>query len=218
MVHLSSTPFARIAHPMSTPSSPQKIEKVVIIGSGPAGWTAAIYAARASLRPLVIAGDKLNRDRVPGGQLMWTSEVENYPGFVHGIDGQKMMAIMQEQAERFGTRVKTHFVSKVDLSSRPFKIHHVDEFNGDPEVITQTHALIVATGASANYLGLPSERDFENMGVSACAVCDGALPRFRDQPLVVIGGGDSALQQATYLPKSASRVNLVHRRDSFRAS
>ena len=193
-------------------------EKVVIIGSGPAGWTAAIYAARASLEPLVIAGDKLNRDRMPGGQLMWTSEVENYPGFVHGVDGQKMMGILQEQAERFGTRVKTHFVSKIDFSVRPFVIHHVDEFNGDPEVVTRAHAVIVATGASANYLGLESERTFENRGVSACAVCDGALPRFRDRPLVVIGGGDTALEEATYLTKFASRVHLVHRRDAFRAS
>src|ERR1051325_10989311 len=160
MIQLSLDPFARIRHRMSTHSH---VEKVVIIGSGPAGWTAAIYAARASLKPLVIAGDRLNRDRMPGGQLMWTSEVENYPGFVHGVDGQKMIGIMQEQAERFGTRVKTHFVSKLDLSTRPFKIHHVDEFNGDPEVITLAHSIIVATGASANYLGLPSERQFENM-------------------------------------------------------
>jgi thioredoxin reductase (NADPH) len=203
---------------MSTHTSSGSVEKVVIIGSGPAGWTAAIYAARASLEPLVIAGDRLNRDRMPGGQLMATSEVENYPGFVHGIDGQEMMATMQEQAERFGTRVKTHFVSKVDLSARPFTIHHVDEFNGDPEVVTRAHAIIVATGASAKYLGLPSERAFENNGVSACAVCDGALPRFRDKPLVVVGGGDTALEEATYLAKFASRVHLVHRRDQFRGS
>jgi len=194
------------------------IEKLVIIGSGPAGWTAAIYAARASLNPLVLAGDRLNRERMPGGQLMFTSEIENFPGFVHGIDGQKLMSTLQQQAERFGTRVKTHFVSKIDLSMRPFKIFHADDFNGDPEIITEAQAIIIATGASANYLGLPSERQFENMGVSACATCDGALPRFRDQPLVVVGGGDSACEEATYLTKFASRIYLVHRRDTLRAS
>ncbi|MCL2648509.1 MAG: thioredoxin-disulfide reductase [Phycisphaerales bacterium] len=200
------------------PASNSNIEKVVIIGSGPAGWTAAIYAARASLAPLVLAGDRLTRERMPGGQLMFTSEIENFPGFVHGVDGQQLMSTLQEQAERFGTRVKTHFVSKIDLSDRPFKIHHIDDFNGDPEIVTETHAVIIATGASANYLDLPSERQFENMGVSACAVCDGALPRFRNQPLVVVGGGDSACEEATYLTKFASRVYLVHRRDTLRAS
>jgi len=194
------------------------VEKVVIIGSGPAGWTAAIYAARANLEPVVLAGDGLNRDRMPGGQLMYTSEVENFPGFVHGIDGQKMMGTLQQQAERFGTRVKNHFVTKIDLSVRPFKIWHVNDLSGEEETLTLAHAVIISTGASANYLGLPSERKFENMGVSACAVCDGALPRFRDQPLVVVGGGDSACEEASYLTKFASKVYLVHRRDTLRAS
>ena len=199
-------------------NSSHAVEKVVIIGSGPAGWTAAIYAARASLAPLVLAGDGLNRDRMPGGQLMFTSEVENFPGFVHGVDGQKLMGILQQQAERFGTRTKPHFVTRVDLKARPFKIWHLNDLSGDEEQLTLAHSVIISTGASANYLGLPSERKFENMGVSACAVCDGALPRFRDQALVVVGGGDSAVEEATYLTKFAARVHLVHRRDSLRAS
>ncbi len=194
------------------------VEKVVIIGSGPAGWTAAIYAARANLSPVMLSGDNMGRDRVKGGQLMWTSEVENFPGFRHGIDGKKLMEEMEEQARHFGTRVKTHFVTKVDFSSRPFKVWHVNDMSGEEETVTLAHAVIIATGASANYLGLPSERKFENLGVSACAVCDGALPRFRDQPLVVVGGGDSAVEEATYLTKFASRVHLVHRRDTLRAS
>lgn len=194
------------------------VEKVVIIGSGPSGWTAAIYAARANLNPLVLAGDGMNRDRMPGGQLMYTSEIENFPGFVHGIGGQKLMGTLQQQAEHFGTRVKNSFVRKVDLSTRPFKIWHINELSGDEEEVTEAHAVIISTGASANYLGLPSERQYENMGVSACAVCDGALPRFRDQPLVVVGGGDTATEEASYLTKFASKVYLVHRRDSLRAS
>jgi thioredoxin reductase (NADPH) len=201
---------------MSTSTTPT--EKVIIIGSGPSGWTAGIYAARASLEPLVLAGDGLNRDRMPGGQLMWTSEVENFPGFVHGIHGHKMMGTLQQQAERFGTRTKNHFVTRVDFSARPFKIWHINELAGEEEQLTLAHAVIISTGASANYLGLESERKFENNGVSACAVCDGALPRFRDQPLVVVGGGDSALEEATYLTKFASHVLLVHRRDAFRGS
>lgn len=194
------------------------VERVIIIGSGPAGWTAAIYAARANLQPLVLAGDGLSRDRMPGGQLMWTTEVENFPGFVHGVDGQKMMGTLQQQAERFGTRTRNHFVTRLDLSVRPFKVYHESQMMGEAETATATHAIIVATGASANYLGLPSERKFENMGVSACAVCDGALPRFRNQPLVVVGGGDSAVEEATYLTKFAAKVYLVHRRDALRAS
>ena len=200
----------------SVPSSPT--EKLVIIGSGPAGWTAAIYAARANLQPLVLAGGGPDRDRMPGGQLMWTSEVENFPGFVHGIGGQKLMDVLQQQAERMGTRIRQHTVNRLDLSTRPFKIWHDSPLFGEEEVLTQAQALIIATGASANYLGLPSERQFENMGVSACAVCDGNLPRFKDRPLVVVGGGDSAAEEATYLTKFASRVHLVHRRDSLRAS
>ncbi len=195
-----------------------KIEKTIIIGSGPAGWTAAIYAARANLQPLVLAGDGLNRDRMPGGQLMLTTEVENYPGFEHGIGGQKMMAIMQQQAEHFGTRVVNGFVTRINVKTRPFSVWWVNELNGDPETEVKTHTILVCTGARANYLGLESEQRFENNGVSACAVCDGALPRFRNQPLVVVGGGDTAVEEATYLSKFATQVYLVHRRDTLRAS
>ena len=196
----------------------KRVEKVVIIGSGPSGWTAAIYAARASLEPLVLAGDGLNRDRMPGGQLMFTSEVENFPGFVHGVDGQKLMGTLQQQAERFGTRTKSHFVTRVDLKERPFKIWHLNDLSGDEEQLTLAHSIIISTGASANYLGLESERTFENNGVSACAVCDGALPRFREAAAGGGGGGDSAVEEATYLTKFANKVYLVHRRDSLRAS
>ena len=194
-----------------------KVEKIVIIGSGPAGWTAAVYAARANLNPLVLAGDGFNRDRFPGGQLMFTSEVENYPGFVHGISGQKLMATLQEQAVRFGTRVETAFVANIHVGQKPFEIIAADELNSR-QFTLKAHAVIVSTGASANYLGLESEKKYENLGVSACAVCDGALPRFRDQPLVVVGGGDTAVEEATYLTKFAGKVYLVHRRDTLRAS
>jgi thioredoxin reductase (NADPH) len=204
-------------HFMSS-SAGLKVEKVVIIGSGPAGWTAAIYAARAQLQPLVIAGDGVTNDRLPGGQLMFTTEVENFPGFEHGVDGQKLMGTLQAQAERFGTRTKNHFVAKVDLSKRPFVITHGSELMGEGPEETLAHSIIVATGAAANYLGLPSEDKYKNNGVSACAVCDGALPRFKDVPLVVVGGGDSAVEEGTYLTKFASKVYLVHRRDSLRAS
>jgi thioredoxin reductase (NADPH) len=200
-------------------STSSKAEKVVIIGSGPAGWTAAIYAARANLDPLVIIGHpSANRDKIPGGQLMWTSEVENFPGFEHGVDGKELMAILQKQAERVGARVSGNWVTRVDLSQRPFKIYYDNDFEGIDEQVMLAHSIIVSTGASANYLGLPSEREYENRGVSACAVCDGALPRFREQPLVVVGGGDTALEEATYLTKFASRVHLVHRRDQLRGS
>lgn len=195
----------------------EKVEKAVIIGSGPAGWTAAIYAARGNLSPLVLAGDGFNRDRFPGGQLMFTSEIENYPGFVHGISGQKLMGTLQEQAGRFGTRVETAVATKIDLGQRPFVIQASDELNSR-QFVVKTHAIIISTGASANYLGLESETKYENLGVSACAVCDGALPRFRDQPVVVVGGGDTAVEEALYLTKFATRVYLVHRRDELRAS
>ena len=194
------------------------IEKTVIIGSGPAGWTAALYAGRANLHPLVLAGDGLTRERMPGGQLMFTTEVENYPGFVDGVDGQKMMAVLQKQAERFGARVHNVFVVRVDLGARPFRLWHVNELGGEEEKLLQTQSVIICTGARANYLGLESERRFENNGVSACAVCDGALPRFRDQPVAVVGGGDSAVEEGTYLAKFASVVYLVHRRSELRAS
>jgi thioredoxin reductase (NADPH) len=149
---------------------------------------------------------------------MWTSEVENFPGFEHGVDGKELMAVLQKQAERVGARVSGNWVTRVDLSQRPFKIYYDNDFEGTEEQMLLTHSIIVSTGASANYLGLPTEREFENRGVSACAVCDGALPRFREQPLVVVGGGDTALEEATYLTKFASRVHLVHRRDSLRGS
>ena len=156
---------------MSQSTSPnEKVEKVVIIGSGPASWTAALYAARANLNPLVLTGDNLNRARFVGGQLMFTTEVENFPGFEHGIDGPKLMETLRRQAERFGTRVQGEFVTRVELGRRPFKIWHINEFEGTPETCTEAHAVIVATGAAANYLGLESERRFENRGVSACAV------------------------------------------------
>ncbi len=191
-------------------------EKVIIIGSGPAGWTAAIYAARAELSPLVIEGalSEENRQKgtLPLGQLSLTTEVENFPGFPKGIMGPELMESMREQAKRFGTRVVTDDVVAVDAGRSPFRLTTIE--SGDFE----TGALIVATGARANYLGLPSEETFRNRGVSACAVCDGALPRFRGKDVVVVGGGDSAAEESTFLTKFASTVHLVHRRDTLRAS
>jgi thioredoxin reductase (NADPH) len=191
-------------------------ERIVIIGSGPAAWTCAIYAARANLSPLLYEGaiseDNRLRGTLPLGQLNWTTEVENFPGFPKGVMGPDLMLAMRQQAVRFGTRVVTEDVVSVDLSRRPFLL--TDSAGEKPA----THALVVATGASANYLGLESEARFKNHGVSACAVCDGALPRFRNQPLIVVGGGDSACEEATYLTKFASVVYLVHRRDKLRAS
>ena len=191
-------------------------EKIIIIGSGPAGWTAAIYAARAELNPLLYEGAISEENRLGGtlplGQLNLTTEVENYPGFRNGVQGPDLMMEMRQQAERFGTRIVTEDVVSVDLSRRPFVVK--DSSGSENEA----HALIIATGARANYLGLDSEAKFKNMGVSACAVCDGALPRFRNQPLVVVGGGDSAAEEATYLTKFASVIYLVHRRDKLRAS
>jgi len=216
-------------------------ERVTIIGSGPAGWTAAIYAARANLEPVVYEGafneDNRQKGTLPLGQLALTTEVENFPGFPagdmtgyldssiddkkrrymaphekQGVSGPELMELMRQQATNFGTRIVTDDIAKIDLSQRPFQI---ESLGGDQ---FESHAVIIATGARANYLGLESEDRFKNMGVSACAVCDGALPRFRDQPLVVVGGGDSAMEEATYLAKYASRVFIVHRRDEFRAS
>jgi thioredoxin reductase (NADPH) len=222
---------------MSSPT----VETLVIIGSGPAGWSAATYAARAQLKPLVYEGAITEKNRMAGtlplGQLALTSEVENYAGFPHGnlggfldsalpkerrmmmpphegqgVTGPELMELMRQQAINFGTRIVTDDIAKVDFSRRPFRIF--------PAEGGEVHAqcVIVATGASANWLGLPSEEKFKNRGVSACAVCDGALPRFRNKPLVVVGGGDSAVEEATYLSKFASRVHLVHRRDALRAS
>jgi len=189
------------------------IENVVIVGSGPAAWTAATYAARARLDPLVFEGAP-SREMVPGGQLMFTTEVENYPGFPDGVDGQALMRSMRAQAERFGTRTITDDVVELDASRRPFVLRSAQ----GEEV--QARTAIVATGARANWLGIENEQRLAQTGggVSACAVCDGALPAFRDQVLAVVGGGDSAMEEATYLAKFAREVVVIHRRDSFRAS
>jgi thioredoxin reductase (NADPH) len=191
-------------------------EKVVIIGSGPAGWTAAIYAARANLEPLVFEGaiteDNRLKGTLPLGQLALTTDVENYPGFPKGVMGPELMEMFREQATRFGTRVITDDVAAVDLKRHPFVLKPLE----NPTV--EALSLIIATGARANYLGLESEERYKNHGVSACAVCDGALPRFRNKPLVVVGGGDSAVEEGSYLTKFASKVYLVHRRDQLRAS
>ena len=219
-------------------------EHVVIIGSGPAGWSAAIYASRANLSPLVFEGAETEENRVSGtlplGQLNMTTEVENYPGFPsghlhdyirtavakdrvetyleplhehpHAVTGPELMNLMRQQATNFGTRVITDDVVSVDLSKSPYKLKTL---GGESY---ETHTAIIATGARANYLGLPSEDRYKNRGVSACAVCDGALPRFRNKPLVVVGGGDSAVEEATYLTKYASTVHMLMRRDVFRAS
>jgi len=220
-------------------------EKVIVIGSGPAGWTAAIYAARAALEPLVFEGALTEENRLAGslplGQLALTTEVENYPGFPagdvstyfdhamagsmddsmrkylaestkEGITGPTLMELMRRQAVNFGARVITQDVVEVDFDNHPFKLTASD--GGTYEAL----AVIVATGARANYMGLPSEEKYKNRGVSACAICDGALPRFRNKPLVVVGGGDSAVEEADYLSKFAEKVYMVHRRDELRAS
>jgi thioredoxin reductase (NADPH) len=216
-------------------------EKLIIIGSGPAAWTAAIYASRAELRPLVFEGAITEENRVAGtlplGQLALTTEIENYPGFpagdvgayldtaipsdqrmmmpphdAKGITGPELLFLMRQQATNFGARIITEDVTSVDFESRPFRL---DVSDGKTY---EAMSVIVATGARANYLGLPSEERFKNHGVSGCAVCDGALPRFRNRPLAVIGGGDSAIEEANYLSKFASKIYLVHRRDKLRAS
>ena len=220
-------------------------EHVVIIGSGPAGWSAAIYAARANLQPLLFEGT-IKPEMIPLGQLAYTTEVENFAGFPAGnirafvesavdssrhhnlppvpdghekegqphyaVQGVELMELMKQQALNFGTRVVGDDIVEVDFSSRPLRVKPA---SGEWQ---ETHTVIVATGARANYLGLPSEEKYKNLGVSACAVCDGALPRFRNRPVVVVGGGDSAVEEATYLAKYASVVQLVHRRDELRAS
>lgn len=181
------------------------MEKVVVIGSGCAGLTAAIYAARANLRPLVLTG------KMPGGLLTTTTIVENYPGFPEGIDGFELMQHMQKQAERFGGRVKFGTVETAALGKSPIQL------TVDGKIV-ETQTLIIASGAGHRRLGLESEAKLENKGVTYCATCDGALPMFRDRPLVVVGGGDSACEEATYLTRFASVVYLVHRRDQLRAS
>ncbi|MCH2148022.1 MAG: thioredoxin-disulfide reductase [Phycisphaerales bacterium] len=191
-------------------------EQCVIIGSGPAGWTAAIYAARANINPLCIIGVPRSDPApvLPGGQLMLTTDVENYPGFPEGVSGPEMMAMFQKQAERFGTRILGEDVVSCDFTG---PIHRLTTSSGS---IIESKAVIIATGATANWIGLENELRLATSGggVSACAVCDGALPMFRDQPLGVVGGGDSAMEEASYLAKFGSTVHIIHRRDEFRAS
>lgn len=189
---------------------------VVIIGSGPAGLTAAIYTSRASLKPLLIdAPPNAQKQTIPGGQLMITTEVENYPGFSKGIQGPELMDEFRLQAERFGTEFMEAWITEVDLSERPFQIYTESQ-----TISAQT--LIIASGASAKWLGIPGEAKvpdgFGGHGVSACATCDGPLPAFRNRVLVVIGGGDTAMEEATFLTRYASKVYVVHRRDKLRAS
>ena len=188
-------------------------EKLIVIGSGPAAWTAAIYAARAQLDPLVYEGS-FSVTMVPGGQLMFTTEVENYPGFPDGVTGPDMMTGFREQALRFDTRVVTEDIQQVDFSSLPFRLTA-----GDGKQL-KADSIIISTGANARWLGIPGEERLAQSGggVSACAVCDGALPHFRGKVIAVVGGGDSAMEDALYMTKFASQVLVIHRRDEFRAS
>lgn len=179
------------------------MENVIIIGSGPAGLTAAIYSARANLKPLMIEGEQ------PGGQLMITTEVENYPGFEHGVTGPELMAVMRKQAERFGTRFVTENVTKVDFSAKPLKICVGEKLH-------EARAVIISTGATAKYIGIPAEEKYHGRGLSACATCDGAF--FRNMDVGIVGGGDTAMEEANFLTRFAKKVYVIHRRDSFRAS
>ena len=189
---------------------PDQVEKLVIVGSGPAGHTAAIYSARAALSPMMFEGFMAG-GVAAGGQLTTTNDVENYPGFPQGINGPEMMDLFREQSLRFGARIRTETVEKVDLSRRPFRV-----MTSSGEISTQT--LIVATGATARRLGIPGEERFWQQGISACAVCDGALPIYRNKVLMVIGGGDTAVEEATHLTKFGTQVIVIHRRDTLRAS
>lgn len=188
-------------------------ENVVIIGSGPAAWTAAIYAARANLRPLVFEGEPVGTE-LPGGQLMLTTDIENFPGFPEALSGPELMERIKAQAVHHGTRVVSELVKRVDLSQRPFLI--------TPNYLAPltAHTVIVATGAAAKWIGLDNEMRLAQQGggVSACAVCDGAMPFYRNKRLAVVGGGDTAMEEAMYLTKFASEVVVIHRRDAFRAS
>ena len=185
------------------------VKNVVIVGSGPAGHTAAIYSARANLSPFMFEGYVMGGSA--GGQLTTTTDVENYPGFPEGIEGPELMQLFRKQSERFGTEMVQEDVISADFSQRPFVLKSESR-----EV--KTHSVIISTGATAKRMGVPNEEKMWNNGMSACAVCDGALPMFRNQPLMVIGGGDTAVEEATYLAKFGSVVYLVHRRDQLRAS
>lgn len=184
--------------------------KIVIIGSGPAGHTAAIYAARANLNPVMYEGFMAG-GIAAGGQLTTTTEVENFPGFPEGIDGTKLTQLFREQSVKYGTTIHTQTITKVDFTSRPFKLWSDDE-------LIEAEAVIIATGATAKRMHVNGEDTYWQRGISACAVCDGALPIYRNKELVVVGGGDSAVEEASHLTKFASKVYLVHRRDSLRAS